>query len=109
MIHNEAKKWCIIKWEWIVEHDGDPSSERLLAAIPELEGFIAECAYCELYNGNRETGLCVGCPLDIYSTPEGMINTKHKCLHDDHPWNIWSDNPTGKNAQKVLDLIIKTK
>lgn len=96
MTVQEAYGWAVKKWEYIVNNDGN--TEGLFHSIPELDSFETGCAYCELFV-NRLTN-CQGCPL----SQNGLT-----CIGNGHPYDDWDANPTKENAQKVLDLIIKTK
>ena len=96
----EAYDLAILKWQWVVNRGGGQYKEDLAEEIPELGNFPANCSYCELFYEDY----CEGCPLNI--TPEFG---GHGCLEETHPWNIWMDDLTKENAEKVLELIIKTK
>ena len=86
----QAKELSIKKWEYIVGNDGRQDINGLIDKHPELEHLEAHCGYCEKYHDNLEK-----CPIFLNSC----------CGGRSHPWNIWSDNHTEANAQKVLDLI----
>ncbi len=88
----EAKRLSILKWEFIIANGGGYLPHELPV---ELQGLLAECGYCEKYKES-----CKGCPLH----QGGLMN----CGHDEHPWQIWYDEQTVKNAQAMLDLILKT-
>ena len=98
----EAYKYAVIKWQYIVNNDGE--SYGLRDEYPELINFRAGCSYCELF-WDSVTG-CKGCPLKarrrVYIREPG-------CRQPKHSYNIWDDEPTKANAQAVLDLIIKTR
>lgn len=102
----KAKELCIKKWEYIVNNDGILDGERLRFAIPEIKDLSAECAYCELYlyTVSAKIYYCFECPLrPKYSKDYDEYD--YGCLQQNHPFNIWWDNKTKENAQKVLDLI----
>ena len=90
MTLKEAKELAIMKWEFIVENDGDLDS-IICEVIPELSGLQNLCSYCELFLAKD----CQGCPLAV-----GCM-----CMEIEHPYSVWLHNSTTENAQKVLDLI----
>ena len=101
-----AYKYAVKKWQYIVDHNGD--YEYLTENMPVLNKFIVNCSYCELYNGIRTCdNPCKGCPLNLYKKP--IKKYKLGCDKVDHPYAKWCDHPTKRNAQAVLDLIIKNK
>jgi hypothetical protein len=103
MTKAEAKKWCIAKWEYIVENNGNEMG--LEDAIPELDRFNSECAYCEKYRKidgkiSLEKDLkkeCTKCPL--------LKIKKGWCFGENSLFSTWDDTPTEQNAQKMLDAI----
>ncbi len=105
----EAKKWCIKKWEYIVNNEGHLN--ELYKAIPELNNFESGCAYCELYNATNSAVFlcCARCPirpkLKDYDDMEYC-----GCLQKIHPFDKWSDIPRLekdkiKYAKELLELI----
>jgi hypothetical protein len=101
MTKEEAKELCIKKWEYIVENDGDDS--RLIMDMPELNNLVNQCAYCELYIGDRvnERLFCKECPLNINENQRFYCG----CNTDGHPFMKWNNEPNKETAQAVLDLI----
>ncbi len=89
----EAKRLSILKWEFIIANGGRYQFREL---PEELRLLTAECGYCEKYWGSH----CDVCP--VYITGIGC------CTGDKHPWSIWHENRTVKNAQAMLDLILRT-
>lgn len=61
------------------------------------------CAYCDLFLKKPK---CVGCPINL--TGKAM-KERGACRMPGHPFLEWFYDRTKENAQKVLDLIIKTK
>lgn len=100
MTKREAYKLSLKKWQYIVKNDGDDSD--LLFCYPELRNIRAACGYCQKYLMLLN---CKGCPLNIINN--GFYEAG--CHQAGHPYNDWIEDPTKENAQKVLDLIIKTK
>jgi len=103
MTKNEAKKLCILKWEYIVNNDG--SDVGLIYKHPELDNFSNNCAYCDKYIDTRSITIeyCFKCPIRIKNR-----NNSISCFNLNHPHNIWDNNETKENAQAVLDMIIKS-
>ena len=91
LTEKEAKQLSIIKWEFIIANGGRYQIHEL---PKELRPLTAECGYCEKYGIG-----CDGCPLYL-----GGKN----CGDDGHLWLIWYNDKTVKNAQAMLDLILKT-
>jgi len=104
----QAKKLCIKKWNFIVKHDGRYYTQEIEKKFPELANMQNECPYCELYITtdmfSREKD-CLGCPINLYKK-EGQDILG--CNKPKHPFEKWLKSRTKKNAQKVLDLIIKS-
>lgn len=120
---DEAYELALDKWQWIKDNDGEEDSDKMYRDLPELKGFIADCAYCELFNkelrARREKDThyygeypCDGCPLDIFPLP-----FETGCSHEHHPYQIWSENFNQDTdiekrralAQGVIDLIKEQK
>ncbi len=88
----EAKRLSILKWEFIIKNGGD---YKLTLELPkEIHHLDANCGYCEKYKD------CTKCPLFLGDTSD--------CADLGHPWKKWANNSTVKNAQAMLDLILKT-
>ena len=94
MTIEEAKIWAIKKWEYIIDNNGSESG--LINKYPELEIFVSECSYCELFY-DAGANSCVGCPLVI----KGNI----KCWQSPHPFENYLNCYSKETAQAVLDLI----
>ena len=100
MTIEEAYRLAVKKWEYIVNNDG--SDIGLCEAIPVLKKLPSNCSYCSLFASMMYD--CKGCPLQIN---QNMLQTSG-CVRLGHPYNTWFDDKTRENAQKVLDLIVKT-
>jgi hypothetical protein len=45
---------------------------------------------------------CVGCPLELVTVDQRIVPA---CCVEEHPFLIWEEKPSKKNAQAVLNLI----
>ena len=102
MTIEEAYRLAVKKWEYIVNNDD--SNIGMYEAIPVLLIFKNGCSYCELFE-NLYDG-CKDCPLSIFKV---RYNGVLACDRAKHPYSRWVHHKTRENAQKVLDLIVKTK
>lgn len=94
----EAKKWCIKKWEWLVENPKQDFENRdLIKVIPELGSFWCACAYCELFGfGANES--CMNCPLyNLWGK---------RCAEEGSPWYKWRYSRTLKTRKKYAQIIL---
>ena len=100
-----AYELALKKWEYIVNNGGN-DDDLIYREIPELLGLKFECSYCELFWNLPYSAGCKGCPL----RPKRKVDKDDcGCMQTNHPYNKWYCYSTKKNAQAVLDLIIKTK
>jgi hypothetical protein len=97
-------KWVLAKWEWLTKYSDPDKGEyhnvqAVKKAIPELEGFLAGCAYCTEYcnctlvlNGDK------ACPINQYDEEE--------CCHLTNSTYIrWVNATTKANAKRMLNLL----
>jgi hypothetical protein len=100
LTRKEAFRLSILKWEYIVENDG----QDVIPGEVESLDMIGNCALCEKYLHTTDTVLrqCAECPIrpDIkdYDELGGM-----GCRQEVHPFQIW--DYTKETAIKVLELI----
>ncbi len=112
MKKQQAKKLSIVKWEAIVKNNGKELNYKQLTELG-LTNLFADCGYCEKYLHDLEDSkICRHCPLNAKK-----LNIKYDkvfnygeahCLFNDHPYNIWQENQTVENAERMLNLIIKS-
>jgi hypothetical protein len=102
MTNQEMYEYVILKWRYIVNNNG--SDDGLKEAHPEMKNFRSNCSYCEKY---LEKG-CVDCSLNTKNKDYTFISAS-ACMEEDHPFYAWFYNRNITNAQKVLNLIRKTK
>ncbi len=104
----EAIRLSLLKWKYIVKSNGDDS--ELLDKYPELKKLSASCGLCELCKKEhdnctyKENDKTYKCPLII----NGQECATEYCDEINiHPWSIWHNSRTKKNAQLILNLIKK--
>jgi hypothetical protein len=90
----EMKRLALLKWEHLVEYPDH--LYRIGEYLPELEGLLVHCSYCDEYHYKG----CRGCPIKVGSL---------MCFNYSHPFNTFRENQTSTNAQVVLDIIRNVK
>lgn len=105
----EAKKWCILTWEYRVNNGGSSNLDELIEQYPILNSLRNNCGFCEKYSrydDNLSTQICGKCPLVI---DDDGVKPRISCIDLNHPYLLWSVNKTSANALVVLELIKNTK
>lgn len=105
----QAVELSIKKWEYIVKNKGDESDIK--EYMTDLSLMQNQCPLCEKYwnytsSFTKYADICTTCPLIIKSI---LTIDDSGCLQPGHPFLLWNDNKTKKNAQAVLDLIKSIK
>lgn len=106
-----AVELSITKWRYIVKNNG--KSNGLLDVYPEMNILVAKCGLCQFFNSR--VAYCMSepdifCPLLIQDGQDE--HNWVSCAQDPsnetetiHPWMLWYDKPTKKNAQVMLDIL----
>ncbi len=100
----KAKGLSIVKWQWIIDHDGRTERSGMLKTHPELIPLKNECGFCDLFFNND----CIGCPVKVNGiacTSDYSWNDKDELINTDHPFRRWQLQPNRYNAEKVLELV----
>lgn len=96
---------CLLVWDWLSKrdfqktHNTKPYKKIAINALYKdrvihKNHYTEACPFCDAFNFD-----CDSC---LWKNPHYIIG----CCASDSPWTFWKQNPSAKNAKKVLDLLL---